>query len=444
MTLHGMTAFVGWGAFVSIGLGFYIFMKASGKPLHNARWALIAYWFFIAGFVLIVISALFGQFGASWVFLFPLPFYGSWDEWAVVVWTLGVLLAGVGILVAQTEVLMSIRSAGYSFIASLGFESFKPQPEKGYKVPLPIVPLAVNALGMIIATIPFAVLLVFFLIEGLIPGVDNLGIDALVAKNVLWWFGHPIVYELLFPVAAMAYYMVARVTNSTVLVGDRISRITWAVAVVIQNIIGSHHVYQDLVQPIPIQISQQLMTYVITLPSLSSIFVVMATLWARDFEWSIPTRYMYLATLGWLLAGMSGLVNATIFLNQYIHNTLWVVAHFHTMAILNITMMLFGAAYFLITDFTGNKIYNQNIARWAMWLKYIGTLGLVHAWFVQGILGGLRRSATSSPGTGLLTWLSIPFGLAVLVGIWMATWNMYKTANPGVFARSEAAVAAGD
>ncbi|MHA2502816.1 MAG: cbb3-type cytochrome c oxidase subunit I [Candidatus Kariarchaeaceae archaeon] len=442
MTLHGMAAFVGWGVFVCLGMVFYILTHSLDTGLANPRYARISYVLFVIGFALIIIATLFGNFGGSWVFLFPIIFFGYWESWATSMWTLGVIFAGLGIILANLEVILTIRKAGHSFIAALGFEAFKPKPKDGYKVPTPVVPIAVNAIGMIIATVPFAVLLLIFLFKSL-TGAGPEGIDAIVAKNVLWWFGHPVVYALLFPVAGMAYYMAMRITKSNI-VGEQITKITWAVAFIIQNIIGSHHMYQDIVQPLPIQISQQLLTYTITLPSVSSLFVIFGTLYARKFEWDLPVKYLYLAALGWLLAGMSGVVNATILLNTFIHNTLWVVAHFHTMALLNITMMIFGAAYFLIQDYSGKEIYSVEMGNRAMWFKYIGVIGMVHMWFLQGIQGGLRRSFTSSPGLGVYTWLSIPFALLALVGIWMAAWNLYKTVVGDSAAATDAAAAGGD
>ncbi|MHA2168303.1 MAG: cbb3-type cytochrome c oxidase subunit I [Candidatus Kariarchaeaceae archaeon] len=432
MTLHGMAAFVGWGVFVCMGLTWWALVKILDSPLHNPNWVKAAYWFFMAGVALLVIATLFGEFAGSWVFLYPLPFEsgpgdGAWENWSVFLWVLGVLLAGVAILITQVEVLLTVRKAGISIIAALGFEAIKPAPEgKDYKVPIPLVPFVVNAVGMIIATVPFAVFLVMILGESMGIGGD---LDPLIAKNVLWWFGHPVVYALLFPAAGFAYYMAERMTGAR-LIGERITKLSWMLATIIQNIIGSHHVYQDLVQPLPIHISQQILTYGITLPSVASLFVIFGQFYVKDFEWSLSGKYLYLAAVGWLLAGLSGVVNATILSNSFVHNTLWIVAHFHTMALLNITMMIFGAAYFLVQDFTGKPVYDETNATRAMWLKYIGTLGLVHMWFVQGILGGIRRSAVSTPGQGLLTWLSIPFGLMILVGLWISMWVIWKAISP--------------
>ncbi|MDH5646427.1 MAG: cbb3-type cytochrome c oxidase subunit I, partial [Candidatus Heimdallarchaeota archaeon] len=248
--------------------------------------------------------------------------------------------------------------------------------------------------------------------------------------NILWWFGHPVVYALLFPSAGFGYYMVERLTGGKI-IGERLTKIAWFVAVAVQNIIGSHHVYQDLVNPLPVHVSQQILTYAITIPSLASLYVIIGTLYLRKFEWDISAKFLFLSILGWILAGLSGVVNATIFWNVYIHNTLWIVAHFHAMAILNIMMMLAAISYFLIRDYTGTELYNEKLARIGMWHIYIGVMGFVHMWFIQGIMGGIRRSMTSTPNLGLYTWLSIPFALAALIGFWLSVFVILKTIQNG-------------
>ncbi|MHA2100242.1 MAG: cbb3-type cytochrome c oxidase subunit I, partial [Candidatus Kariarchaeaceae archaeon] len=417
--------FVGWGVFVCMGLSFYVLVKIIDAPLHSPIIPKISYWIFMVAVFMIVYATLFGNFAASWVFLYPLALQGGnqWGDTETMIWLIGVLLAGVAIILNNLEILLTVRKAGFSIIDALGFEAIKPKPKAGYKVPTPLVPLVVNAVGMIIATIPFAVLLVFMMAD-VQSGTES--INPLLAKNVLWWFGHPVVYALLFPAAAFGYYMVERLTNAK-LIGERPTKLSWLVATVIQNFIGSHHVYMDYVQILPIHIMMQLFTYGITIPSLASLFAIIGQIWVKDFEWSLSAKYLVLALFGWVLAGLSGVVNATLVTNQLVHNTLWVVAHFHAMALLNITMMMFGAIYFLVQDYSGREVYDKKLAEYGMWAKYIGTLGFVHMWFVQGIMGSIRRRAISSPGYGLLTWLSIPFGLLILIGFWISTYVLWKT-----------------
>ena len=62
------------------------------------------------------------------------------------------------------------------------------------------------------------------------------------------------------------------------------------------------------------------------------------------------TTALFLGLVSWLLAGLSGVVNATIAWDAFVHNTLWVVGHFHHMALLNIGIVIFGAIYAFLPD----------------------------------------------------------------------------------------------
>ncbi len=423
ITLHGMAAFVGWGCFTAIGLTWYVLMKSLDSPLHSIRLAKTIYWLFVAGFVLLVISVLFGSFGGSWVFLYPISFYGYWDTWATVFWTLGVVFAGLGIIFYGVEVLLTIRQAEYSLLAALGFESFRKDFEPiENRVPLSAVPFAVIGLGMIVATVPFAGLLIYEILQAL--GIVE-RMDALLAKNILWWFGHPVVYLILFPVVGFFYYVTEKYAGRPI-VGERFTKLAWALATIVQNFIGAHHLYADIAQKPWIHVWSQLGTYSIIIPSLISIFSITATIYISKFEWGVASKYMFVSLTFWLLAGMSGWVNATVSLNQHIHNTLWVVAHFHVMALLALSTMIFGMGYELLSDYVGGEI-NADLASKALWTYVIGAIGFTHLWFIQGLWGGIRRSYASTPDNlSLLTWLSIPFMIVAVIGIWINVYVFYS------------------
>lgn len=424
MTLHGMAAFVGWGCFTAIGLTWYVLVKTLKSPLHSVTMVKVIYWLFATAFVLLVISVLYGQFGGSWVFLYPISFYGYWDSTAASLWTLGVILAGVGIILYGLEILLTIRKAGYSLLAALGFESFRKDFDKiENRIPLAAVPFAVIGLGMIVATIPFAYLLVYQLLELL--GIVDQRMDPLLAKNLLWWFGHPVVYLILFPVVGFFYY-VTEIYAGQPLVGERFAKLAWALATIVQNFIGAHHLFADIAQQPWIHVWSQLGTYAIIIPSLISIFSITATIYISEFKWGIASQYMFTSLTFWLLAGLSGWVNATISLNIHIHNTLWVVAHFHVMAVLALTTMLFGMGYHLIGDYTGGE-FNEKLGVRALWIYVIGVLGFTHFWFIQGLWGGIRRTSVSTPESlTLLTYLSIPFMIIAVIGIWLNIYVAFK------------------
>ena len=107
-------------------------------------------------------------------------------------------------------------------------------------VPYPVIPLTVIAIDMIIATLPLAVLLV----EMIIQSFTSISVDPLLAKNVLWWFGHPVVYLLLFPAVAIYYLLVPRYAQRPLVAGNIIA-VGWTIAVIANVTVWAHHLYLD-------------------------------------------------------------------------------------------------------------------------------------------------------------------------------------------------------
>ena len=119
---------------------------------------------------------------------------------AIVTWCLGILHT-----VTNREALHSVsallRQAARDLVR-LGLPHATDVRHHPEPVPYPVIPLAVIGLDMIIATLPLAGLLIWQILESMhVVGQAN----TLLAKNILWWFGHPVVYLLLFPAVAVYY-----------------------------------------------------------------------------------------------------------------------------------------------------------------------------------------------------------------------------------------------
>ena len=222
-------------------------------------------------------------------------------------------------------------------------------------MPYPVIPLTVIGIDMIIATLPLAALLVVMIIQSIDPSVT---IDALLAKNLLWFFGHPVVYLLLFPAVSIFYLLIPRFAKRD-LVAGKIVAFAWFVAVVVNVIVWAHHVYMDYPNDTiqaTLNASMQPLTFAITLPSAISLYSLSATIWRSNFEWTVAAKFLAVAMLSWLVAGLQGVVNATIVFNEAIHNTMWIVGHFHNMALLNIGLVIFAAIYAFLPKLIDRRV----------------------------------------------------------------------------------------
>lgn len=441
MTAHGLGTFVGWAAFCVMGLSWWIFFCV-GFPTRGFGLAMgrLSWWFMVLGVAGVVVTTLIMQFGASWVFLYPLPFEsaGEWGDWATGLFSLSVLLAGLSIITWCIGVLhtatsrTSLHAVKTGILNRLGLSMGwgylfpKTFPTNPRPVPYPVIPLAVIGIDMIIATLPLAGLLVWQIFQSLGWVGDA---DSLLAKNILWWFGHPVVYLLLFPAVAAYYFLVPRYAGRELVAGNVIA-IAWTVAVIANVTVWAHHIYLDYpdgTAQSQINTVMQPITFSLVLPSALSLYSLAFTIYRSRFVWTPASTALFLGIVGWLLAGLSGIVNATIAFDVIIHNTLWIVGHFHHMAMLNIGLLIFGAVYALLPELSGKALYSERLAWVHVWTTFVAGMAFFGLWLVQGLDGAPRRwSVLPSQYDGITRW-SLVFVFVLAAAQALFFWNVIQT-----------------
>lgn len=439
MTAHGLGAFVAWAAFAVMGIGFWVLSEV-GFPMRplGFLFARTAWWTMVIGVLGIVVTTLFMGFGASWVFLYPLPFHsaGDWSSAATGIFSFATLLVGISIITWCLAILDTVTGPGLQAESSsifnklgcsLGFGYIWPKRFRtARKLPYPVIPLAVIGVDMIIATLPLAALLVEMIIQSIEPSVS---IDPLLAKNLLWYFGHPVVYLLLFPAVAIFYLLVPRLAKKE-LVAGRVVAFAWFLGVVVNVLVWAHHIYLDYPEgtiQAALNTSMQPLTYAITLPSAISLYSLAATIWRSDYQWTAAGKFLAVAMISWLVAGLQGLINATIVFNGVIHNTMWVVGHFHNMALLNIGLVIFAAIYAFLPKLVRKEWYSESLSNAHLWLTVVGGYGMVVPMLVQGLEGAPRRYAVLPSQYDTLTRLTIPFVIMLALGQIVFAWNLLQT-----------------
>jgi cytochrome c oxidase subunit 1 len=438
MTAHGLGAFVAWAAFAVMGISFWVLQEVGFgmRPLGFAL-ARTAWWTMVIGVVGIVITTLIMGFGASWVFLYPLPFQsaGEWSDTAAGIFSASVLLTGVSIIAWCVAILDTVVGPGLGSDAplltrvgaALGFGYIWPRRfPTSRPLPYAVIPLAVIGIDMIIATLPLAALLIVMILQSIDPSVT---IDDQLAKNLLWFFGHPVVYLLLFPSVSVFYLLVPRFAKKE-LVAGRVVAFAWMLAVFVNVIIWAHHIYLDYPKgsiQSALNTSMQPLTFAITLPSAISLYSLSATIWRSDFQWTPAAKFLAAAMVSWLVAGLQGVINATIVLDAVIHNTMWIVGHFHNMALLNIGLVIFASVYAFIPRLTGREWYSNSLANSHLWLTVIGGYGMVLPMLVQGLEGAPRRYAVLPERFDGLTQLTVPFVIMMALGQVLFAFNLMQT-----------------
>jgi cytochrome c oxidase subunit I len=460
MTAHGLGAFVGWAGFAVMGLSWWVLSEV-GFPLRRFGLAMasLAWWLMVLGVAGVLVTTLLMHFAGSWVFLYPLPFHGAgeWGDWATALFAGSVLLAGLSIVVWCAGILQTIVSPALHAVPeaglwnrtgiALGFGYLWPKrfATNPRSVPYAVIPLTVIAIDMIIATLPLAALLV----EMIVQSFADVSVDPLLAKNVLWWFGHPVVYLLLFPAVAVYYLLIPRMAGRDLVAGNVIA-VAWTIAVIANVFVWAHHIYLDYPSGThqgAINTLMQPITFSLTIPSALSLYSLGFTIYrAPAWRWTGASTALFLGLVSWLLAGLSGVVNATIAFDVVVHNTLWIVGHFHHMALLNIGLLIFGALYALIPDLTGKQLWSDTLAKWHVWLTFLFGMANSAVWMVQGLEGAPRRFSVLPHHYLTLTQVGAVFAFGIGAAQLLFVVNMWQTlrgAAPSRRRTSDAALEGG-
>jgi cytochrome c oxidase subunit 1 len=440
MTAHGLGAFVGWAGFAVMGLAYWVLEEVGFELRPIGRWlAEATWWLMVLGVAGVLVSTLVMHFAGSWVFLYPLPFHGAhqWGRWATAVFAFSVLLAGLSIVTWCLSILHTVVGPALHAVSKnianrlgvalgLGFlwpKRFATNPEP---VPYAVIPLTVIGIDMIIATLPLAVLLVEMIVQAFSPSVH---VDPLLAKNILWFFGHPVVYLLLFPAVAVYYYLVPKLAGRPLVAGNVIA-IAWAIAVVANVGVWAHHVYLDYPSGThqgAINTLMQPMTFALTIPSALSLYSLGLTIYRSNWRWGAVETTLFLGLFSWLTAGLSGVVNATIAFDKTVHNTLWIVGHFHQMAIVNIGFVIFAGIYYWLPNVAGKPLWSESLAKWHIWMTFVGVTVNSGFWLWQGLNGAPRRFADLPSGYEASTRAALPFVALIAIAQVVFVVNMVQT-----------------
>ena len=151
------------------------------------------------------------------------------------------------------------------------------------------------------------------------------------------------------------------------------------------------------------------MTYGVAIPSFLTAFAIFASFelaamkqgrrgfiaTVRFLPWNDP--FFSGAAYGMLLfilGGFGGLINASYSMDTMVHNTIWIVGHFHVTVGGPVALTFIGATYWLIPRLTGRELWGRSVALWQTRLWFLGMLVMSLSMHVAGLLGAPRRTAS--------------------------------------------------
>lgn len=256
------------------------------------------------------------------------------------------------------------------------------------------------------------------------------GGDPLLWQHLFWIFGHPMVYIIILPALGMVSSMFPA------FIRRRLVGYTWIVlAEMATALIGfgvwSHHMFTTGLPQIAISFVS-LSSFFITIPSGIQVFAWCASLVAGRPRLHTPMLYLLGFLFVFVVGGLTGTMVASIPFDQQVHDTYFVIAHFHYVMVGGLLFPLFGALYFWLPKMTGKKLA-EPLGKWSFWVLFIGFNLAFFPMHIMGFLGQPRRTYTYAAGLG---WtgpnLISTIGAGIMaVGILMTFWNWWHSRTHG-------------
>jgi cytochrome c oxidase subunit 1 len=255
-------------------------------------------------------------------------------------------------------------------------------------------------------------------------------------QHLFWFWGHPEVYILILPPMGLVSLILPKFSGRRLFGFKFVVYSTLAIGVLSFGV-WAHHMFSTGVDP-RIRASFMAVTLAIAIPTAVKVFNWITTMWNGSLRLTTPMWFAIGFVSNVIIGGVTGVFLGAIPVDLLLHDTYYVVGHFHYFLMGGTVFAVFAAIYYWFPIVTG-RMYQRTLAKWHFWLSMIGTNVTFFAMLLLGYLGMPRRYATYqfdgaiAPLAQVTTLHQIATVGAFVLGfaqlVWL--WNMVESAREG-------------
>ena len=402
---------------------FLIPLMLGAKDLAFPRINLLSWYIYIAGAAFTMYALVTGGVDTGWTFYTP---YSTSYSNSNVMW------AGIGIFITGFSSILT----GLNFIVTI--HKMRAPGLTWFRLPLFVWAHYATSLIMILGTPVIAVTVLMVALErGLRLGIfdPTLGGDPVLFQHLFWFYSHPAVYIMILPAMGVMSELVTCFSRKRVFGYEFVAMSSLAIAVV-GFFVWGHHLFVSG-QGTWSGMVFALLSFLVAIPSAIKVFNWTATLYKGSISLQTPMLYA-IGFIGlFTIGGLTGLFLAALGLDIHVHDTYFIVAHFHYIMVGGTIMGYLGGLHFWWPKITG-RLYPEWWARVGAVTVFVGFNLTFFPQFVVGYLGMPRRyhgyaeeyqvlNVMSSAGASIL---AVGYLLPAVYLAWSMRYGARASANP--------------
>ena len=355
---------------------FFMPIMIGAKDLAFPRINLLSWYIYVVGAALTLLVVVLGGVDTGWTFYTPYSSVAS---------NTNVTLAAVGVFITGFSSILT----GFNFIVTV--HRMRAPGMTWFRLPLFVWANYATSLVMILGTPVVAITILMVGAErALHLGIfdPRIGGDPVLFQHLFWFYSHPAVYIMILPGMGVISEMVANVSRKQIFGYSFVAFSSLAIAV-IGFLVWGHHMFVTG-QSIYAGLVFSIITMLVAVPSAVKTFNWTATMYKGAVQWDSPLFWV-LGFMGlFLIGGLTGLFLGTMGLDIHLHDTYFVVAHFHYIMVGGGVMAFLGGLHFYWPKMTG-RMYNETLAKIASMLIFFGFNLTFFPQFILGYMGMPRR-----------------------------------------------------
>ncbi|MBC8405859.1 MAG: cbb3-type cytochrome c oxidase subunit I [Planctomycetes bacterium] len=374
-----------------------------------------SYHLYLTGAVFLIAAILTGGLDTGWTFYTP---YSTSTDTSVIIAVMGAFILG-----------FSSIFTGLNFIATI--HKMRPPGMTWFRMPLLLWALYATSVIQILATPVLGIALLMLIVERVLGvGILDpaLGGDPVLFQHLFWFYSHPAVYVMILPAMGVLSEMFAVYSRKQIFGYRYIAYSSISIAIV-SFIVWGHHLYVSG-QSTMVSVIFSAITFTVAIPSAIKVFNWIATMYKGSIN--LTTGMISALAVIWLfgIGGLTGLWMANLSTDMHLHDTYFVVSHFHFVMVGSALFSYLGAVHHWWPKMFG-VMYDEGKGRLWTIMTFIGFNITFLPQFLLGTRGMPRRYFDYAPQFEFLNKVSTIGSMIVGLSIVMVFWNLLRSLKNG-------------